>query len=153
MTALDDQIGGQHYKKFKIQPVEFGHANGLNFLQVNVIKYVCRHKFENKAEDLDKAIHYLKMYKELEYGKKENIPSDFGARVVADQKRLDDKLEVVDLLNDAEMRDVKCVHCGKIVSYNDSDPGNFVICPWCDYPYTLVKRDCETWSLIFRSGQ
>ena len=36
----DKQIGGSHYKKFKIQPYEFISKNDLSFFQGNVIKYV-----------------------------------------------------------------------------------------------------------------
>lgn len=67
-TALDKQEGGDHYKKMGIQPVEYIHTNGLNFFEGNVIKYVTRHRTKKGAEDLKKAIHYLQMILELEYG-------------------------------------------------------------------------------------
>lgn len=38
--ALDIQIDGNHYKQFKIQPVEFIYANGIGYMEGNVIKYV-----------------------------------------------------------------------------------------------------------------
>lgn len=69
MSALDSQVGGGHYKGMAIQPVEFIHKNGLSYLQGNVIKYVCRYKQKNGAEDLQKAIHYLQLLLDLEYGK------------------------------------------------------------------------------------
>ena len=31
--ALEQQVGGQHYKGCKIQPVEYIHANGLDYLE------------------------------------------------------------------------------------------------------------------------
>lgn len=65
--ALDIQVGGSHYKEFAIQPAEFVHRNGIGFLEGNVIKYVCRHKAKNKAQDLKKAMHYLQLLLELEY--------------------------------------------------------------------------------------
>jgi hypothetical protein len=67
MKATDKQEGGAHYKKYKIQPVEFIHANNIPFLEANVIKYVMRHKDKNGIEDLDKAIHYIQLIKQLEY--------------------------------------------------------------------------------------
>ena len=67
MSALNKQIAGNHYKRMKIQPVEFCHANGLGYLEGCAIKYVCRHRNKNGAEDLDKAIHFLELLKELEY--------------------------------------------------------------------------------------
>ena len=68
--ATDKQIGGSHYKENKIQPIEFIHANNIPFIEANVIKYITRHKFKNGAEDLRKAIHYIEMLIELEYGSK-----------------------------------------------------------------------------------
>lgn len=67
-SALDVQEGGNHYKNFEIQPIEFTHKNGLNFCEGNVIKYVSRHRFKNGIEDLKKARHYIELLIELEYG-------------------------------------------------------------------------------------
>ena len=72
MSALDKQEGGRHYKDFKIQPIEFIHANGIPYMEANVIKYVCRHREKNGREDLLKAIHYLELLLDLEYPLKEN---------------------------------------------------------------------------------
>ena len=41
-TALDVQVGGDHYKKLKIQPIEYIHANQLPYCEANVIKYISR---------------------------------------------------------------------------------------------------------------
>jgi len=54
------QIGGNHYKKFKIQPKDFALQNNLSFHQGSIVKYVCRFEFKNGLEDLEKAEHYLK---------------------------------------------------------------------------------------------
>lgn len=69
-SALAEQIGGQHYKGMAIQPVEFITANGIPYLEGNVIKYVCRHRDKNGAQDIDKAIHYLRLLREMVYEKK-----------------------------------------------------------------------------------
>lgn len=68
MNALNDQVGGKHYKSFKIQPVEFIHINGLGYIVGNVIKYVCRYKLKHSSsiEDLRKARHYIDMLIEME---------------------------------------------------------------------------------------
>lgn len=60
------QVGGTHYKSMKIQPVEFIHANGIDFLSGNAIKYLCRWKSKNGIEDLKKARHYIDLLIELE---------------------------------------------------------------------------------------
>ena len=71
MSQLEKQVGGDHYKQFAIQPVEFIHRNKIGFLEGNAIKYICRHnKTENLAkgkQDLEKAIHYLQLLLEFEY--------------------------------------------------------------------------------------
>ena len=54
----DRQIGGSHYKKFKIQPHEFISKNDLSFFQGNVIKYVCRYLNKAGVQDLEKIKHY-----------------------------------------------------------------------------------------------
>jgi len=61
MSSLEKQVGGNHYKRFKIQPIEFIILNNLNFPEGNVVKYVCRHKFKDGLRDLEKAKHYIEM--------------------------------------------------------------------------------------------
>ena len=68
---LNSQVGGQHYKKYAIQPVEYAMANNLNYCQANAIKYVTRYRDKNGKEDLLKAIHNLEVLIELEYGRNE----------------------------------------------------------------------------------
>lgn len=66
-SPLTRQEGGSHYKDCKMQPVEFIHANKLNFLEGSVVKRVCRHRRKNGAEDIRKAIHELELILALEY--------------------------------------------------------------------------------------
>lgn len=68
-TAKDKQEGGSHYKDMAIQPVEFIQYNKIPFIEGSVIKYVCRHRRKNGAEDIKKAIHFLELLLELEYKK------------------------------------------------------------------------------------
>lgn len=65
-SALDVQIGGSHYKDMPIQPIEFIQANGIGFMEGNVIKYVSRWKAKNGIPDLEKARHYLDLLIEFE---------------------------------------------------------------------------------------
>jgi|TARA_R100000734_G_C3304237_1_gene94750 hypothetical protein len=67
MKTLEKQVKGDHYKRFIIQPAEFINANNLAYAEGNVIKYVCRHRFKGKKEDIEKAIHYLEMIIERDY--------------------------------------------------------------------------------------
>tara|TARA_B110000902_G_scaffold234052_1_gene278312 strand:- start:41 stop:319 length:279 start_codon:yes stop_codon:yes gene_type:complete len=67
---LTAQVGGNHYKNLAIQPVEYITANNLSYLQGSVIKYVTRYKDKNGIEDLQKAIHFVKMMIQEEEDKK-----------------------------------------------------------------------------------
>lgn len=69
MSALSEQIGGQHYKSCAIQPVEYAEANALRFLEGCVVKRVTRHdKPTGKGrQDIEKAIHELRLLLELRY--------------------------------------------------------------------------------------
>lgn len=65
-SALDRQEGGDHYKKLKIQPMEYSMANGLDACQHTAIKYVTRFREKGGIADLYKAIHTLEMLIEFE---------------------------------------------------------------------------------------
>ena len=79
MESLKTQVGGDHYKDFGIQPIEFILANNLDFIEGCIIKYLCRYKKKNGIEDLKKTRHYLDILIEyLEDKESENI---FESRV------------------------------------------------------------------------
>ena len=65
-SALNVQVGGEHYKKLAIQPVEYIHANGIGYFEGNVIKYVTRWRNKGGIADLLKARHYIDLLIELE---------------------------------------------------------------------------------------
>lgn len=67
VKPTDLQTGGDHYKDYLIQPVQFIHINGIPFIEGNVIKYVLRHRSKNGLEDLLKAKHYIDLLIEMEY--------------------------------------------------------------------------------------
>ena len=66
MSALQQQVGGDHYRARGIQPIEYIHANNLGFCEGNVVKYVTRWKDKGGEDDLRKAIHYLELLIQLE---------------------------------------------------------------------------------------
>ncbi len=66
-NPLNTQVGGNHYKGYKIQPIEYAMANNLNYCQANAIKYVTRYRDKGGKEDLLKAIHNIELLIELEY--------------------------------------------------------------------------------------
>ena len=63
MSASSIQIGGSHYVEHEIQPLDIIDEYDLDFYLGNSIKYILRDK-GNKREDIDKAIHYLELWKE-----------------------------------------------------------------------------------------
>lgn len=91
MSALDEQVGGSHYKDFPVQPVEFCQRNGLNYCESAAIKYICRHRQKNGRQDIEKAIHYLRLLLDVEYdeatpgwthGSVETRPDALGRRSI-----------------------------------------------------------------------
>ena len=65
-SALDVQVGGDHYKGRSIQPVEFIHTNGIPFIEGNCIKYLVRWRDKGGIKDLEKVKHYIDLLIELE---------------------------------------------------------------------------------------
>lgn len=68
MTAINEQVGGDHYKHMPIQPMEYSMKNNLNACQHTAIKYVTRYKVKGGKQDLLKAIHCIEMLIEMECG-------------------------------------------------------------------------------------
>lgn len=66
MSALNDQIGGSHYKDMAIQPMEYSMLNKLDACQHTAIKYVTRFREKGGIQDLRKAIHVIEMLIEFE---------------------------------------------------------------------------------------
>lgn len=54
---LNEQIGGNHYKMMKIQPIVLITRTDCDFLQGSIIKYISRYKNKNGKEDIEKAKH------------------------------------------------------------------------------------------------
>lgn len=73
VSSLQIQKGGNHYKHYPIQPMEYCQKNKIPFAEANAIKYATRHASKGKAEDLKKAMHYLQLALEVEYGVKSEV--------------------------------------------------------------------------------
>lgn len=61
VSPLEIQVGGNHYKKFEYQPIEFFQDVNLNTALSYAVKYVSRYPNKN-IDDLDKAIHCLELF-------------------------------------------------------------------------------------------
>lgn len=64
-STLTRQVGGNHYRKYKIQPLEFTEKLGLTPIIFCIFKYVCRYKDKNRLEDLSKALHCIDVFSEI----------------------------------------------------------------------------------------
>lgn len=65
MKAIDNQIGGSHYKVMTFQPIELIALTKCSFIQGCIIKYISRYKNKNGAQDIRKCIHYAQLAMEL----------------------------------------------------------------------------------------
>lgn len=65
-SSLSNQIGGNHYSKLKIQPIEYIHANNIPFAEGCAIKYLTRWRDKGGIKDLQKARHFIDLLIELE---------------------------------------------------------------------------------------
>ena len=74
-SALTAQIGGDHYRKLKIQPVEYIHANNIPFIEGCIIKYASRWRDKGGVRDLEKIKHFVDLLIELEAKKNEMDPA------------------------------------------------------------------------------
>ncbi len=59
--SVDNQVGGDHYSKYKIQVVDIIDDHNLNFYEGNALKYLLRYKDKNGVQDLQKLEHYVQM--------------------------------------------------------------------------------------------
>lgn len=68
-SAFNTQVGGNHYTKLAIQPMEYSFKNKLDPCQHTAIKYITRFRDKGGRQDLEKAIDCIQMLIEMEYGK------------------------------------------------------------------------------------
>ena len=80
-NPLNKQIGGDHYKKMKIQPRAFIEANEIKHGEASAIEYIVRHENKNGAQDIMKAIENLQLVLKFRY----ELESDFK---IKNKKRL-----------------------------------------------------------------
>jgi hypothetical protein len=64
-SALEIQIGGNHYKNLQMQPIVFITKANLDFIQGCIVKYISRYKDKNGKQDIEKCIHYAQLAIEL----------------------------------------------------------------------------------------
>lgn len=65
--VLKNQVGGDHYKKYPVQPIEYIMANRLDFAQGNIVKLATRFRDKGGATDLRKLKQYADFLLASEY--------------------------------------------------------------------------------------
>jgi len=56
---LSYQVGGDHYTKMKIQPVEYIHANKMDFMDGCIVGYISRWRDKGGVQDLQKIKQFV----------------------------------------------------------------------------------------------
>ncbi len=92
MSALDTQVGGDHYKGMAIQPMEYSMANKLDACQHTAIKYITRFREKGGIQDLEKAKHCIDLLIEFE---RRAMPADFGQQHVIEWPADDSRIDVI----------------------------------------------------------
>ena len=65
-SPLHVQVGGSHYKHFKIQPVEYTRANRFGDIEAAIIWYISRWQVKGGFQDLEKIKHFCDLLMEME---------------------------------------------------------------------------------------
>jgi hypothetical protein len=111
MAANDYQIGRNHYQT----PISTGTvvANGLDYFQAAITKYVVRWRHKGGVEDLKKAQHYLAKYMELiEAGARFTKLTPHGISEVESEERLVRRGRDASLVHWADRPDPDVALCG-----------------------------------------
>lgn len=74
---FERQVGGNHYKQYKIQPYEFFYKNNIPHHKAAIIRRILRfdHPTGKGMTDLDKIIHEVELIKKL-WGEENATPSN-----------------------------------------------------------------------------
>lgn len=66
MSANDKQVGGEHYRRQKIQHWDLVVANNIPYLEARAIAYLMRWRDKGGVQDLHKAKHFVEKLIEVE---------------------------------------------------------------------------------------
>ena len=76
-SILDTQVGGDHYSKQAIQPIEYINANKLDFNHGNIVKYATREGLKGRDEDVKKIIDYSVFILKYDYKYTDDMIRDY----------------------------------------------------------------------------
>ena len=108
--SLARQVGGNHYKQYKIEPVVYITKNRLSYNMGNIVKYASRvdtrdelklSELKLKVKDLQKIAHYAEIASELAIKEYEDahgkLPNDWlNTDASSNPLRSRDNVESVD---------------------------------------------------------
>jgi hypothetical protein len=104
MSANEKQVAGNHYKTMTPdipQHWDIVALHNLDYFQGQITKYVMRWKNKNGLQDLEKALHFLEKYIELNSPKQESVPDHLKEFVPTErQKEVAAKFEDLRLKNE-----------------------------------------------------
>ena len=69
-NMIKENVSPDYYARYDVEPISFIMRNNIPYAEGNVIKYVMRHDMKGGVKDIDKAIRYLEMIKEVRYNAK-----------------------------------------------------------------------------------
>ena len=69
-NMIKKDVSPDYYARYDVEPISFIMRNNIPFAEGNAIKYILRHDMKGGARDIDKAIRYLEMIKEVRYNAK-----------------------------------------------------------------------------------
>jgi hypothetical protein len=132
--ANDYQISGNHYQT-PIQHWDFVVANGLDYWQAAITKYVVRWRHKGGVEDLKKAQHYLAKYMELiEAGARFTVLTPHGISEVESKNRSDKDTGDTSLVHWADQHNDNVALCGaNYANICTTADIHHVTCPDCLY--------------------
>jgi Protein of unknwon function (DUF3310) len=130
--ANDYQIAGNHYQT-SIQHWDFVVANGLDYFQAAITKYVVRWRQKGGIEDLKKAQHYLAKYIELIEAKaKFTVLTPHGISEVESRSRSEKETGDTSLVHWADQHNGDVALCGAdYANIRTTDDIHCVTCPGC----------------------
>lgn len=66
MSANEKQVGGEHYRKYKVQHWDW--AADRPYLEARCCAYIDRHQDKNGLQDIEKSLHFIQKILEVRYG-------------------------------------------------------------------------------------
>jgi hypothetical protein len=130
--ANDYMIGGNHYQT-PIQHWDFVVANGLDYFQAAITKYVVRWRHKGGVEDLRKAQHYLAKYMELiAAGARFTVLTPHGISEVESRSRSEKETGDIPLRHLADREKLHAAICGAdYANMYSTEDMRYVTCPNC----------------------